>query len=596
MEPYFVRAPSVAVSLLLLSLPACSDDAGSADTNPQGSTSGASTTSPSGTEASQSSSGSGVTTDVADTTAGDAGTTLGSGGETGTVPDGALVIGGDEADYPDFTSAIADWAPQSVPEGGLLFVVTPGEYDERIVVPAFEGASEADPVEFRALGEVWITGEGTAAEGESTVRLEGTDWVTFDGVGVRDDSATVEIGMHLVGTETDGVNNVTIRDASIRLGSEAMVPARTFAIRLDSGKTMPGPDGISRDNRFEGLDIDRVGRGIALSGPSPEDIFMGPLYDDPDTGNAIVGCTFGAVEGIGHGEDTNGYAINVFNHADVLIADNRFVQVAITDVEPLIPAGPSAISLDGADGSVVRNRIDRVFWSGVGGSQVSGIRASVTPQGTLTIANNFISGLSRGTDYVSGGADNTLYVTGISVFRCFDCDTVDNVANVIHNTISLTLEPGRSYPVAAFALSGGSSGQVNAVLRNNIIRVEGGSNVGTARAYGLVDGNTDRDWFDSDGNVLWVEGPGGIVGQVGRELGGPATEASNLATWQSISDGDANAVEVEASFADAGSGDLHLAGASASDAALQMDPVTGVDDDIDGEARGEMPFAGADEP
>lgn len=552
----------------------------------------------SGTDATSSAETSnGSSTDGGQTTAVDDTTGEDTTSDTGTIPDDALVIGGDEADYPDFTSAIADWEPQTIPDGGLLFVVTPGEYPERIIVPSFDGASEANPVEFRALdGEVWITGQGTDADDDATVVLESSDWITFDGIGVRDDSATVEFGYHLVGAETDGVSNNTIRNAAIRLGSPSMVPARTLAVRMSSGKTMPGADGTSNDNRFENLDIDRVGRGIQLLGPAPEDIFGAPLYDTPDTGNAIVGCTLGAVDGVGHGDDTNGYGINVFNHAGVEIADNHLVEVAITDVAPAIPAGPSAISLDGVDGSVVRNRIDRVFWSGEGGSQVNGISATVTPTGTLTIANNFISGLTRGTDYVSTGGDNTLYIVGIAVFKCFGCDTVTNVANVVHNTVQLTLENGRSYPIAAMRLSGGSGGQVDAVVRNNILSVAGLSDVGTGVAYAIVDGNTDRDWLDSDGNVLWAEGPGGVLGQIGRELGGPATEASDLAQWQTISSGDANAVETAVEFEDVSAGDLHLAGSSALDSSLQMAPFAGVDDDIDGDARGAMPFAGADEP
>ena len=80
----------------------------------------------SGTDATSSAETSnGSSTDGGQTTAVDDTTGEDTTSDTGTIPDDALVIGGDEADYPDFTSAIADWEPQTIPDGGLLFVVTP---------------------------------------------------------------------------------------------------------------------------------------------------------------------------------------------------------------------------------------------------------------------------------------------------------------------------------------------------------------------------------------------------------------------------------------------------------------------------------------
>lgn len=590
-----------ATLLLALSVTACADDAaGTADTD--ASSGGQETTSGDGPqpttapETSASSgggeSGSGSTSDGL-TTSSTTRTDPSSSSGTGDPPDDGLVIGGDDADYATFTEAIDDWADQTVPEGGLTFLVTPGEYPERIVVPPFDGASEASPVTFRDNGGVvTLTGEGTAAGGEAMVEFAGSDWVSFEGVGVRDDSDAVEYGFLLTGTVEDGAQHDVVRDASIMLRNDAS----TRGILVNCPSTLTGGEASTCSfNRFENLQLDAMGSGIQVLGPRNDDLFQTFIYDLPAQQNAIVDCVFGGRSGLGHAQSASGFGINMSNNEGAEVTGNHFVELSITDSAPAFPAGLSAISLDAVDGLVERNRIDSVSWSGAGGSSVVGIRASITPTGTLQVVNNFVSGLTRGTDFVASGGDNSLYVRGIWVFKCFDCDDVSSQAVIEHNTVSVELQAERSYPVAAFQLAGGSSGQVDTRLRNNILLVDGASNVATGRAFAVVDGNTAREYLDSDHNVIFASGPGGILGVVGQELGGPSLEATSLAQWQMISEGDANSQSLAVEFADADTGDLHLAGTSAAEMLLMM-PATTVEVDIDDEARPDPTFAGADEP
>src|SRR6266542_4056961 len=143
-------------------------------------------------------------------------------------------------DYATIAAAIAALNPVGVGAGGVTFNVAAGYTETGVNLTINIAANQptaANPVVFQKSGaganplvSSLVTGSGTIAGtgqglwGDAFFKIVGTDFITFDGIDVKDNYAavsttlSVEYGYLLLrASSTDGCKNVTIKNCSISL-------------------------------------------------------------------------------------------------------------------------------------------------------------------------------------------------------------------------------------------------------------------------------------------------------------------------------------------------------------------------------------------
>ena len=128
-------------------------------------------------------------------------------------------------DYATVAAAIAALNSAGVGSGGVTFNVTAG-YTETF--PSLTSGlitatgTSANPIVFRKNGTgadpVITAAVGTSADYEYIIALQGTDYITFDGIDVTDPTGLVEWGYALLkASGTDGAQYVTIKNCNITM-------------------------------------------------------------------------------------------------------------------------------------------------------------------------------------------------------------------------------------------------------------------------------------------------------------------------------------------------------------------------------------------
>ena len=207
----------------------------------------------------------------------------------------------------------------------------------------------------------------------------------------------------------------------------------------------------------------------------------------------------------------------------------------------------------------------------------------VTPK-IVNIYNNTISGMGAGATATTNSKIYAIRVTSTST------------CNVYHNTIYMPEMTdmtvfGTSYIagiVFASAASTEASPAAAAVttIKNNIII----SDETSMKTWGIRRvGATGT--FNSDYNIIYrANTTNGFVGYYN------ATDATDLAAWQTATSQDPNSKSIAVNFADVAIGDLRLTGASIQDDNLSVPSITEVATDMFGTFRGTIrTYAGAHE-
>lgn len=122
-------------------------------------------------------------------------------------------IGGDAPDFESFNEAVVFLESSPLTET-VIFEVRDGEYNERIVIPEIEGASEENQIVFRS--ELGVRENVVLySDGASVVELDGVDWVRFEGMTIRVEGNS-EIHNQTVFRVTDQSSNIVIDDCIIQ--------------------------------------------------------------------------------------------------------------------------------------------------------------------------------------------------------------------------------------------------------------------------------------------------------------------------------------------------------------------------------------------
>ncbi|GAA4331584.1 hypothetical protein GCM10023184_23630 [Flaviaesturariibacter amylovorans] len=224
-------------------------------------------------------------------------------------------------DYPNLATAVTDLNTQGVGGGGVTFELAAGytESSADSIMLTATGTS-ANPIVFRkAAGGganplITRTGAGLlattslSAAGDAVIIIEGSDFVTFDGIDVATNNQGIEYG-YLVrkASATDGAKNVVIQNATITLtkGTSAYVigilvhnHVRGGSVSAVGGVTVTSTGGRHENITIRGNRISNVFTGVYLRGfnhtTAPND-----FYDQ----NIVVGSA-------GAGNNITNYAGN----------------------------------------------------------------------------------------------------------------------------------------------------------------------------------------------------------------------------------------------------------------------------------------------
>jgi hypothetical protein len=493
---------------------------------------------------------------------------------------GEFTIGASSADYETFIDAIDDLQTQGVDEGGVIFTIQPGIYDERFVLEDISGLDENSRLTFMAEpGTVIFEATGTAANNDAFIRVNALSYITFDGIDLVDVSNPgdeIEYGFYFLGATTAGCSNNIIRNSSVFLGASGDRPI-TATRGIFFSSLAQSVEASNSNNIIDNVSIDNAAWGIQFRCAAN---FLGQITQ-PDFNNQIINSTFGANQSLGHDLSSGALAINALGGRDMVISNNTIEKIENFNSAPALPVSTSGISLDSCSGIVSENFINHIEYEGTIGS-VFGIRTSTFAGDTTLIVNNKISGLIR-SNFTASTTDPSLTITGIWIFSQ---SGNNGLARVLHNSIYLESENPVSYSSAGVNLSGGSSGQFPGEVFNNIIINRISTDSEDYRSFGLVDGNTSRGFLISDNNNLFADGENGYLGAIGRELGGSEQFSNDLEEFILFSETNENSVSFLPEFEDPAIGDLSFSSGLISAEDYFGPTLPEVPLDIIGETRG----------
>ena len=119
---------------------------------------------------------------------------------------GTYTINSNSSSSPDYTSLSAAASALSAGVSGqVIFEIAPGTYEEYVTINQINGASASNRVIFRGMGadnqQVVITSNAGYTD-NSTIKLDGTDYITFENMTVTTTSADKAVLMKVLG-QTD---------------------------------------------------------------------------------------------------------------------------------------------------------------------------------------------------------------------------------------------------------------------------------------------------------------------------------------------------------------------------------------------------------
>jgi len=195
---------------------------------------------------------------------------------------------GSGGDYPTIAAAVADLNYYGVADPGVTFNVLAGHTENTtapITITATGTASA--PIVFQKSGSganplITRTDAGSLATsviggaGDAIIRLEGTDYITFDGIDVTANDQGIEYGyLTHKPSGTDGCQNVTIKNCTITMnkGTSGYVVGiyignGTTSVSSADGVTVTANSGKNQNITIIGNTITDVHAGIIVRGSS----------------------------------------------------------------------------------------------------------------------------------------------------------------------------------------------------------------------------------------------------------------------------------------------------------------------------------------
>jgi len=369
-----------------------------------------------------------------------------------------------------------------VGSGGVTFNITAGYIE---TLPGLTSglittttASAANTIVFKKSGtgaNPVITGStGTASATEYIICLQGTDYITFDGIDVTDPSGTIEWGYALFkASATDGCQNVTIRNCNITMNKTNNNTIGVYANNVTPSApaiqlNVTALSGTNSNIKIYSNTIQNANNCIFISGYN--DLVSPYLYYDQN--NEIGKDGANIISNFGGGSAANNGIFTIYQN-NQKIANNNIT-------------GPSA-----------------------GSGQCSGIQAGTANNSSIDIYNNTIS-----IDYNGTGNFFGIYDARGNSF------TGATVANIYNNTISNCTFPNPNKPTCQYLYINGGAAICNCY--NNIVS---GNTCGsaTAASTGTIAGIYDNSDQNTAGIVSFHDNQVTNITRIQSSLGAAPT-------------------------------------------------------------------------
>jgi len=400
-------------------------------------------------------------------------------------------------DYGTIAAAITDLNTQGVAAPGVTFNVAAGhtESTTATLVVTATGTATA-PIVFQKSGAganplITRTDAGTVgtttlgADGDAIIRLNGTDYFTFDGIDLTANDQGIEYGFYTFKTATDASHFVTVKNCSITMtkGTSGYVmgiyisngPASTSSA---TGVTVTDEGGRNKNITITGNTIQNVHAGVYVRGS----IATGLRDTDVIVGEAGNGNT---IQNFGGGHVSTTYGVYF------IYVDNPSV------VGNTITSATHGSTLYG------------VFYSVVGGNVTGSRNDFLLANSAASSATYFLyNGNAATTEEYNNNtfAAGTLSSTG-SFYLIYATNATPNksiVGNAIVGTINRTGTSGTFY---AYSNTGSPASGTETIMDNNFSNV---TVAGTSSKYGIYSNTAVGQNRVCSGNLIsnWSGGTG----------------------------------------------------------------------------------------
>ncbi|MFZ1453280.1 MAG: PKD-like domain-containing protein, partial [Ferruginibacter sp.] len=361
-------------------------------------------------------------------------------------------------DYANIAAAVTDLNTQGVGAGGVIFNVVAGHTETapagginltatgtvaNTIVFQKSGPG-ANPLITAPVGTIALT--TTSATVDGIVSLNGSDYVTFDGIDLIDNNASGDAMMEygygfFKASATDGCQNNTIRNSVITMnkannvdgttnifgpGSKGIYSGNVTISDMITDLVIATAGGRSNGNTFTGNTVENCYMGIYIRGYGDG---ISP-YANLDQNNAIGGNAPGLgniIRNFAAGAFTS-FGIQTFNQHNLLIQYNNVNNLAGGgSVAAALIGGISAtgsFTINNSNYDIRNNTI--TLGQGTNTSQTSGINIGAAGgTGTINIADNILTGCT-----------NTSGATGGAVFLTVVSNAAGATVNITNNTYS----------------------------------------------------------------------------------------------------------------------------------------------------------------
>jgi len=419
--------------------------------------------------------------------------------------------------YPTIAAAVYALNTRGVGSGGVTFNVAAG-YTENItaVIPLMATGTAVNPIVFQKSGSganpvVTRTDAGSYAtsafggQGDAVIIIQGSDYVTFNGIDVAASDQGIEYGYYLLKAgPADGCKNVMITNCAVTMtkGSSAYV-AGIYASNNDAGSATGSSAGItltSTGGRHEnvtltGNTISNVATGILLIGynhtSSPYN-----YYDQ----NFVIGASGAGntIQNFGGGVASNSYGVYLIYHTNPNVSYNTINNTAGGGSNATYTLYGIYMSTSSAGGDFVAN--NNAITLGQSSTYQASCIVNFQTCTSVTINNNtfgYGAFASTSSSYLIalGGSTNNITVTGNQTtgtinktgagdFYCyfFFTPSTSGTANLSNNTFSNITLTGSSNFYGFY--HNASTSQTELINNNTVSNIS----AGTGSVYGIMQG------------------------------------------------------------------------------------------------------------
>lgn len=432
--------------------------------------------------------------------------------------------------------------------GNITIDVSPGIYGvgNRFYLKDINGTSSTSRITFQksGAGQVLLADTGTSSVNDYAILIDGADWVTFDGIDIRDVSTVANGQLHRgyymsAYRSLDGPKNITIKNSHIVLGGALNPPGASIGVLgtgMNGGATFPAIQSSSCDSiKVQNVRVNKSDRGIGFFIPlfSPTSAFA--WHRDIE----ISGCVLGDSISIGSRTAPNVIGIIPQGTKDLKVFNNRIDSLGnyLTTSTGAVTGIACQLSTGSVYNNVIRNVTSSNPTSAV--PVITGIQAGPNSGDDLYIYNNLIYNFSKG---YTGVASATVGIVGINPTNFWSGASPTTINHIYNNTVIFT--SGAPVPFSSAGINMFAAGLPVDVRNNCIINTISTSDP-TSKSFGIGDPNTVRTFLNSNYNNIFVNGTNGFTGGYGTGL---VSTALTIADWKAGSTGDTNSLSGDVTF------------------------------------------------